>query len=76
MIHRLPRIVPTLSAISLAASIRPLSSSAIINMGITDWADKKDGAFKRQISSFRDHIEEGGNFAPEKGEDTNEVHCG
>lgn len=45
-------------------------------MGITDWADKKDGAFKRQISSFRDHIEEGGNFAPEKGEDTNEVHCG
>lgn len=35
--------------------------------GITAWADK-DGSFKRQVSSFRDRIEEGGKFAPEKGE--------
>jgi hypothetical protein len=34
--------------------------------GITAWADK-DGSFKRQVSSFRDRIEEGGKFAPEKG---------
>jgi hypothetical protein len=34
--------------------------------GITSWADK-DGSFKRQVSSFRDRIEEGGKFAPEKG---------
>jgi len=34
--------------------------------GITAWADK-DGSFKRQVSSFRDRIEEGGTFAPEKG---------
>jgi putative glutathione S-transferase len=36
--------------------------------GITEWASKDDGAFKRQVSSFRDQIEEGGKFAPEKGE--------
>lgn len=35
--------------------------------GITSWADK-DGSFKRQVSAFRDRIEEGGKFAPEKGE--------
>ncbi|KAL7419700.1 S-glutathionyl-(chloro)hydroquinone reductase [Cryptotrichosporon argae] len=35
--------------------------------GITDWADKSDGSFKRQVSSFRDAIEEGGKFPPEKG---------
>jgi putative glutathione S-transferase len=35
--------------------------------GITGWASK-DGEFKRQTSSFRDHIEENGKFAPEKGE--------
>jgi putative glutathione S-transferase len=34
---------------------------------ITKWASG-DGSFKRQVSSFRDHIEEGGKFAPEKGE--------
>jgi len=33
---------------------------------ITGWASK-DGSFKRQTSAFRDHIEEGGKFAPEKG---------
>jgi glutathionyl-hydroquinone reductase len=36
--------------------------------GITDWSNK-DGHFKRQSSSFRDHITEGGEFAPEKGEE-------
>lgn len=34
---------------------------------ITGWASK-DGSFKRQVSSFRDHIEPNGKFAPEKGE--------
>lgn len=34
---------------------------------ITGWADK-DGSFKRQQSSFRDHIEVNGKFPPEKGE--------
>lgn len=33
---------------------------------ITSWASK-DGSFKRQVSSFRDFIEPGGKFAPEKG---------
>lgn len=37
------------------------------NGTITDWADQKDGSFKRQVSSFRDHIEPGGKYAPEKG---------
>jgi hypothetical protein len=43
--------------------------------GITAWADK-DGSFKRQVSSFRDRIEEGGKFAPEKGKltDVNTGH--
>lgn len=36
--------------------------------GITEWASKDDGAFKRQVSSFRDEIKEGGRFSPEKGE--------
>ena len=46
---------------------------------ITGWASG-DGSFKRQVSSFRDHIEEGGKFAPEKGEwaplcSADAVHC-
>jgi hypothetical protein len=57
------------------SSIRAMSNSnssdnhAALAPGqkITSWADK-DGSFKRQVSSFRDHIEEGGKFAPEKGE--------
>jgi glutathionyl-hydroquinone reductase len=32
-----------------------------------NWASE-DGSFKRQVSSFRDVIEKGGKFAPEKGE--------
>lgn len=35
--------------------------------GITGWASN-DGSFKRQQSSFRDVIEKGGKFEPEKGE--------
>lgn len=35
-------------------------------MGVTDWASK-DGSFKRQVSSFRDHIEPNGKFPAEKG---------
>jgi hypothetical protein len=34
---------------------------------ITGWASE-DGSFKRQSSSFRDVIEKGGKFEPEKGE--------
>lgn len=34
---------------------------------ITGWASG-DGSFKRQTSSFRDVIEKGGKFEPEKGE--------
>lgn len=34
---------------------------------ITSWASN-DGSFKRQTSSFRDVIEKGGKFEPEKGE--------
>jgi glutathionyl-hydroquinone reductase len=53
------------------AFLESISSNITRNMstgkqGITAWADK-DGAFKRQVSSFRDRIEEGGKFAPEKG---------
>ena len=33
---------------------------------ITSWAGN-DGQFKRQVSAFQDHIQEGGKFAPEKG---------
>jgi hypothetical protein len=32
-----------------------------------NWASE-DGSFKRQVSSFRDSIEKGGKFEPEKGE--------
>lgn len=34
---------------------------------ITGWASN-DGSFKRQTSSFRDSVEKGGKFEPEKGE--------
>ncbi|TXT07379.1 hypothetical protein VHUM_03099 [Vanrija humicola] len=34
-------------------------------MGLTDWA-QKDGEFKRQVSSFREHITEGGKHPAEK----------
>ncbi|BEI81278.1 hypothetical protein CcaverHIS002_0204380 [Cutaneotrichosporon cavernicola] len=37
-------------------------------MGITDFSNpKEDGAYKRQVSSFRHHIEKDGKFPPEKG---------
>jgi putative glutathione S-transferase len=36
------------------------------NSDILRWASG-DGSFKRQVSSFRDEIKEGGKFAPEKG---------
>jgi glutathionyl-hydroquinone reductase len=38
------------------------------NNKLTQWAGK-DGAYNRQVSSFRDHIAEGGPFPPEKGEE-------
>ncbi|BEJ12045.1 hypothetical protein CspHIS471_0205050 [Cutaneotrichosporon sp. HIS471] len=37
-------------------------------MGITDFSNpQEDGAYKRQVSSFRHHIEKDGKFPPEKG---------
>ena len=58
---------------------RQFSSSTAMPDKITGWASG-DGSFKRQVSSFRDHIEEGGKFAPEKGEwaplcGADAVHC-
>ena len=35
-----------------------------------------DGSFKRKASSFRNFIEKGGEFAPEKGEWPNACACG
>jgi hypothetical protein len=53
---------------SISANIaRRMSTEQQKGDTITKWADK-DGEFKRQVSSFRSHIEEGGKHAPEKGE--------
>lgn len=71
----LPRLAPRrIHPFTATSALRSISTSTPATMGITDWANK-DGAFKRQVSSFRDHIEEGGKFAPEKGE-TGWVECG
>lgn len=51
---------------SISANFTRTMSNQAGKDGITSWADK-DGSFKRQVSSFRDRIEEGGKFAPEKG---------
>jgi hypothetical protein len=71
---------PTLSPILVSRrnSLRPAQSlfqrqytaraMSTEKKGITEWASKDDGAFKRQVSSFRDEIKEGGKFSPEKGE--------
>lgn len=59
----LPALIPSLSP-------RYLSSTPS-TMGVTDWSNpKSDGSFKRQVSAFRNHIEKGGQFPPEKGETT------
>lgn len=42
---------------------------------ITKWAST-DGHFRRQVSSFRDVIEKGGKFEPEKGKLGHELPCG
>lgn len=47
---------------------QPITMSTPEQRGkITNWASN-DGSFKRQTSSFRDAIEKGGKFEPEKGE--------
>lgn len=47
---------------------KPFSTSTITNMTTSlNWAGK-DGSFNRQVSAFRDAIEKGGRFEPEKGE--------
>ncbi len=43
---------------------RTMSSTAAKD--ITKWASQ-DGEFKRQVSKFRQEVEVGGRFAPEKG---------
>lgn len=55
-----------LEAISTNITRKMSSGQAAEGKGITSWAGK-DGEFKRQVSAFRDHIEEGGKFPPEKG---------
>ena len=52
---------------SLSTNITRRMSTEQKGDTITKWADK-DGEFKRQVSAFRSHIEEGGKHAPEKGE--------
>jgi putative glutathione S-transferase len=44
-----------------------MSADAAADKPILQWAST-DGEFKRQVSSFRDHIEPNGQFPPEKGE--------
>jgi hypothetical protein len=63
----------TYSVANCAASLTTASKQHHRGMSsekqeITAWASKDDGSFKRQVSSFRDAIEEGGKFSPEKGE--------
>ena len=60
-------ISPLLRTATTAATKRAFyTTMSEEKSGITGWASA-DGSFKRQQSSFRDHIEEGGKFAPEKG---------
>lgn len=54
---------PTLNPRTMATKDSPSAGKG----GITSWASGKDGSFKRQESSFRDVIEKGGKFEPEKG---------
>lgn len=52
---------------SFAVSTRKMAGEDSKDKSITGWASG-DGSFKRQTSSFRDVIEKGGKFEPEKGE--------
>lgn len=63
------QLVPAVSTAHIArfAPLLPhCRTMSTENKDITSWASK-DGSFKRQASSFRDFIEPGGKFAPEKG---------
>ncbi len=66
-----PLLLPALIPVSLRSF-----SSTPPTMGVTDWSNPKgDGSFKRQVSSFRDHIEKDGKFPPEKGESSKGWQC-
>lgn len=65
--HAFPSTFPAVPAL-FTCPIQRAFSSTPLTMGINDFADKTDGAYKRQVSSFRDHIEPNGKFPPEKGE--------
>lgn len=56
-----PRKSPT----NIVTQVRNMSNNEEKDK-ITSWASK-DGSFKRQTSAFRDSIEKGGKFEPEKG---------
>jgi hypothetical protein len=73
------RLLTHLKPAFRTASFRPITttpkrqfnmSTSTSNSTSTDfkpnWASE-DGSFKRQVSSFRDAIEKGGKFEPEKG---------
>jgi hypothetical protein len=70
MFRTFSRIIPATRTNSTRLStinINRAMSTSTNDQKITDWASK-DGSFKRQVSSFRDAIEKGGKFEPEKGE--------
>ncbi|CAE6446320.1 unnamed protein product [Rhizoctonia solani] len=69
LVRRLPRTVlrinPNLLRLTVTARTMSQDKSEA-QKDITKWAST-DGHFRRQVSSFRDVIEKGGKFEPEKG---------
>ncbi|CAE6431231.1 unnamed protein product [Rhizoctonia solani] len=67
LVRRLPRsrINPNLPRLTFIARAMSQDKSEA-QKDITKWASS-DGHFRRQVSSFRDAIEKGGKFEPEKG---------
>ena len=59
-----PKITPAHLRTTLMASARDISHLSDISKLKTE----EDGSFKRQVSQFRNFIEKGGDFEPEKGE--------
>lgn len=73
LVRRLPsrsllsRTLPFRTLVALPFSCSMSTDKSDAQKDITKWASN-DGHFRRQVSSFRDLIEEGGKFEPEKGE--------
>jgi hypothetical protein len=66
-IRRLPcRTLVTQRTFSTAPALKMSTDKSDAQKNITKWAST-DGHFRRQVSSFRDVIEKGGKYAPEKG---------